>query len=117
MFETIRRNSSTCVSDWKYQQDGAPAHTAKKVKEYFTENGIEVIPWPARSPDLKPIENVWAYMDQRMSKYQITSITHLKECLHDEWLKVTLQMCEKLIYSMKTRVRACNQSKGGYFKY
>ena len=105
------------VPDWKYQQDGAPAHTAKTVKEYFAANDIEVIPWPARSPDLNPIENIWAYMDNQLSKYQVTSLTHLKQCLHDEWLKVPTKMCENLINSMKKRVRACYYAKGGYFKY
>ena len=89
----------------------------RKVQVYFAANDIEVIPWPARSPDLNPIENIWAYMDNQLSKYQVTSLTHLKQCLHDEWLKVPTKMCENLINSMKKRVRACYYAKGGYFKY
>ena len=68
------------VLDWKFQQDGATAHTAKSIKDYFVENNIEPIPWPARSPDLNPIENIWAYMDRQMSQYHITSVEHLKQC-------------------------------------
>ena len=105
------------VQDWKYQQDGATSHTAKTVKAYFAENDIDVMPWPARSPDLNPIENIWSYIDKKMSNYQITSLEHLRECLHEEWLKVPVSMCENLINSMKRRVRACHDAKGGHFKY
>ena len=42
-----------------FMQDNAPIHKAKKVMEWFNENGIEVIDWPPYSPDLKPIEHVW----------------------------------------------------------
>ena len=63
---------------------------------YLKENNIDVLPWPARSPDLNPIENIWAYMDRKMISYQITSIEHLKECLHKEWLDIPLDICVKI---------------------
>ena len=34
-----------------YQQDNAPIHTAKRMKEFFGREGIEVLGWPAKSPD------------------------------------------------------------------
>ena len=40
-------------------QDNAPIHKAKKVMEWFNENGIEVIDWPPYLPNLNPIEHVW----------------------------------------------------------
>ena len=39
-----------------FMQDNAPIHKAKKVIEWFNENGIEVIHWPPYLPDLNPIE-------------------------------------------------------------
>jgi hypothetical protein len=51
--------------DWIYQQDNAPCHKAKSVTEWFKQNNINVLQWPARSPDLNPIENVWT----RASKF------------------------------------------------
>ena len=73
------------------------------------------MPWPARSPDLNPIENIWAVLDRKMTSYNVTSIEHLKHCLHQEWLQIPVSLCEKLIASMKKRVKACYLAKGGYF--
>ncbi|KAI5152232.1 hypothetical protein ENBRE01_2673 [Enteropsectra breve] len=50
------------------QQDNAPCHKSNYTRSFFTENEINVMEWPALSPDLNPSENVWAYIDQRLEK-------------------------------------------------
>ena len=48
---------------WKdkriWQQDNATAHTAKVVKTWLAANVKLLEDWPANSPDLSPIENLW----------------------------------------------------------
>ncbi len=45
-------------ADFIFQQDLAPAHTAKGTKSRFNDHGVTMLDWPANSPDLNPIENL-----------------------------------------------------------
>lgn len=62
-----------------FQQDGAPAHTAALTSNYLLDNGIDVLsPWPAQSPDLSPIENAWAILQQEVNKLRILTFEDFK---------------------------------------
>ncbi|GFT22296.1 transposable element Tcb1 transposase [Trichonephila clavipes] len=54
-----------------FQQDNARPHVERIVQRFFVNHQIELLPWPARSPDLLPIENKWSLFAQRL-----TQITH-----------------------------------------
>ncbi|GFW24227.1 transposable element Tcb1 transposase [Trichonephila clavipes] len=51
-----------------FQQDKAQPHVARIVQRFFVNHQIELLPWPAHSPDLSPIENMWSMVAQRLTQ-------------------------------------------------
>ncbi|GFU59379.1 transposable element Tcb1 transposase [Trichonephila clavipes] len=51
-----------------FQQDNARPHVARIVQRFFANYHIELLPRPARSPDLSPIENTWSMVAQRLTQ-------------------------------------------------
>jgi hypothetical protein len=72
---------------------------------------------PARSPDLNPIEHVWAMIDLKISGIQFHSMAQLEEKLVRQWNAVTRAECIHLIESMPERIRLCLKADGGHFNY
>ena len=50
------------------QWANAPSHVRTKALEFYEKNKIERIEWPAKSPDLNPIENIWAIVKIELEK-------------------------------------------------
>jgi len=78
-----------------FMQDNAPIHRAKKVGEWMTSDGIEIIPCPAYSPDLNPIEDLWALVKVNKLEQPPTILTELDAAVQDVWESISLDYtCE-----------------------
>ncbi len=64
--------------DFIFQQDLAPAHIAKGTKSWFNDHGVTVLDWPANSPDLNPIENLWSIVKRKMRDTRPNNADDLK---------------------------------------
>ena len=94
-----------------FQEDNAPVHTAKITTKWKLNNSIPSLPWPAQSPDLNPIEHLWDELERRVRGHNILSKNEdeLFSFLVEEWEKIPLNVLEKLVDSMPSRVQAvCN---------
>ena len=58
------------INNVTFPQDNARPHVARVVRDYLTQQNVDVLPWPAVSPDLSPIERIWAEMERRLRHLQ-----------------------------------------------
>ncbi len=104
-------------ADFIFQQDFAPAHTAKGTKSWFNDHGFTVLDWPANSPDLNPIENLWGIVKRKMRDTRPNNADDLKAAIKETWASIPPQQCHKLITSMPRRIEAVIKAKGAPTKY
>ncbi|GFY20072.1 transposable element Tcb2 transposase [Trichonephila clavipes] len=96
-----------------FQQDNARPHTARVAQGFLRH--LQTLPWPARSPDLSPVENVWVPLKWQMPSCH--SVHDLELAVQDLWAHLSQDNIRSLINSMPDRVAACIAAGGGPTRY
>ena len=101
-----------------FMQDGAKAHTANLTTQWLADNHVDVLQgWPARSPDLNPIENVWALLAANVSLRSPTCIDEVRQYVVEEWEAIPQRTIDCFVRSYVKKIKACHAARGGHFKY
>ena len=100
-----------------FQQDNAPCHKSASTIQHLENNGIKVLKWPPRSPDLNPIEHIWNMIDSKLYEISPKNLSELEAAIQKLWNELTPDLCRNLIESMPERIQACINAKGGHFDY
>lgn len=102
------------------QQDNARPHTAKIVADALCTRNVPVLPWPARSPDLSPIEHAWDDLGRRVRQIYsdiATTKEQLAKRLKEQWEHIPQENFQNLISSMGRRLQECIDKRGGHTSY
>jgi transposase len=108
--------------NWVWQHDGARIHTTAESRQVATAGapGGLLLNWPANSPDLSLIENIWGWMATRLTFKQpldgYRRVGDLQVALDEIRAEITPQMLNKYYAGMAARIKKCIDLEGGVVK-
>lgn len=111
--------NSLGVENHIFQDDNAPCHASNKTKNWKEDNLVERLPWPAQSPDLNPIENLWDELEKKIRKHRPIpkNKSEFFAALQKEWFKIDESKLTQLVKSMRYRIADVIKNKGYPTKY
>jgi hypothetical protein len=102
---------------WWYQQDNWSVHTAGTSQAWFHNHGIDLIDWPAWSPDLNPIENLWNDLKRRVYAHHAKMMEELEHWIGMEWQATELNFISHICRSMPQRMQLLRANHGHKISY
>ena len=101
-----------------FQHDNARPHTTLVTANFLAQNNVNVLRWPALSPDMNPIEHIWDELGRRArTNHQINNVQDLTRALQLEWQALPNVLIRRYVNSIRWRIRACIASNGGHTRY
>jgi transposase len=102
-----------------FQQDNASCHKTAEVRRWLDSKSFKVLEWPAQSPDLNPLETLWAIVKRRLNEFETppSGMLELWERIEQIWNEVSPETCRELIKSMPKRIEAVLRAKGRWTNF
>ncbi|GFX71997.1 transposable element Tcb2 transposase [Trichonephila clavipes] len=119
LFPHVRLFRGAVGDKFVFMDDNATCHRKLAVQDCLDSEGIQRLVWPARSPDLNRIENVWDALGRQVAgrNYPPTNKNTLIRALTEEWDKLPQQLLDNVVQSMVRRVECCITLHGGHIPY
>jgi transposase len=102
--------------DWYFQQDNARSHIDSKVERWLFDKNIPLIIMPPYSPDLNPIELVWARLKPIVHNRFTKSIDELSEVVIEEWNALNSDFLRNIVHAMPERISKVIKAQGQRIK-
>ena len=97
-------------NSWFLIQDNDPKHTSRVAKTWMHRNmEKQMFDWPSQSPDLNPIENLFAWLKQRLGRKRFRTLEELKSEVIVLWESITPDMLKPYYKPMKHRCEAVSE--------
>ncbi len=95
-----------------FQQNNAKPHTAAITTAWLHSRRVRVLNWPACSPDLSPIENIWCIIKRKIRQRRPRTLQQLETYIRQEWDQIPTPKLQKLITSMPRRLLTVLKRRG-----
>lgn len=105
------------TGQWYFQQDNATPHTAYTSQVWIHNHGIDLIDWPAWSPDLNPIENLWNDLKRRVYAHNAKTMEELEHWIGIEWQATDLNFISHICKTMPHRLQLLLNNSGHKISY
>lgn len=99
------------------QHDNARAHKSAIVETFLKNQNVSLIEWPAQSPDLNPMESIWAAMMRKLQGNIFTSKALCWNAVQQAWNDLTKEEIKAIVQSMPRRLSAVKKSHGYHTPY
>lgn len=102
-----------------FVHDNCAVHKAHTVQDWLkSQTDVTVIDWPAKSPDLNPIENVWGHMVLNWDPSEVRTKSNLDDVVTSTWESLRgSDLCYNMVASMSRRLQHVMDSEGAPIHY
>ena len=101
-----------------FQQDNARPHVARITQARLAAANVNVMQWPANSPDMNPVEHIWDELGRRVRRrHALQTVNELANALVREWNNLPNQLIQRYVNSMRRRIEAFIRARGGHNRY
>ncbi|KAL4500774.1 hypothetical protein ABPG72_020008 [Tetrahymena utriculariae] len=107
-------NEQYGVGKWKLLQDNARAHVSNQTMTYLKNNKVRTLDHPPYSPDLNPIEKVWAWMKRDLGKVTYSTIENLIDAVQTSWDSVPIEHIKNYISHQINQIQLIEQNEGHF---